>query len=41
MNNTKGVGNRSTIGQYNEDVSVMTYGGVVVANKKDLVKEEV
>lgn len=38
-NNMKGVRNQSIVGQYNEDVLMMMYDGVVIVDKKDLVKE--
>lgn len=40
-NNLKGVRNQSIIGQYNEDVLMMMYDGVVIVDKKDLVKEKI
>ena len=39
MNNMKGIENESIIGQYNEDVMMMMYDGVVIIDKKDLAGE--
>lgn len=39
MNNMKGIENESIIGQYNEDVMMMMYDGVVIIDKKDLASE--
>ena len=37
-NNLKSVRNQSIVGQYNEDVLMMMYDGVVIVDKKDLAK---
>ena len=37
----KGVRNQSIVGQYNEDVLMMMYDGVVIVDKKDLVKKKI
>lgn len=39
MNNMKGIENESIIGQFNEDVLMMMYDGVVIIDKKDLAGE--
>lgn len=39
MNNMRGIENESIIGQYNEDVLMMMYDGVVIIDKKDLAGE--
>lgn len=38
QNNMNGITNESIIGNYNEDVLMMMYDGVVIVNKSDLVK---
>ncbi len=37
-NNMEGKINKSIIGQYNEDVLMMMYDGVIILNKKDLIE---
>ena len=41
MNNINGIQNKSMLGQYNEDVLMLMYDGVVIVDKKDLVKEKI
>lgn len=38
-NNIKGEQNKSIIGEYNEDVLMLMYDGVVIVDKKDLAKQ--
>lgn len=38
-NNIKGIENQPFLGNYNEDVLMMMYDGVVIVNKKDLASE--
>ena len=41
MNNINGIQNKIMLGQYNEDVLMLMYEGVVIVDKKDLVKEKI